>query len=56
MADSKSWSLEIWIKIRVQKLWKRNNFSKGSSESKKDDQVIQVWGWQPHKFLTSKCH
>ena len=31
----------------------RNNFSEGSSEPKKDAQVIQVRGQQPHEFFNS---
>ena len=31
----------------------RNIFSEGSSEPKKDVQVIRVRGWQPHEFFNS---
>ena len=42
MADYKHQQLEIGLE-----------FAEGSSEPKKDIQVIQVQGRQPHKFLNS---
>ena len=53
MADFECQQLEIGLEFVHCSFAERNNFSKGSYEPKKDTQVIQVWGWQPHVFFNS---
>ena len=51
MADLKRWQIEIQLEFMCWSSAERNNFSEGSSQSKKDAQVIRVWEWQPHEFF-----
>ena len=53
MADFERQQLEIGLEFVRQSFTERNNFSEGSSEPKKDLQVIRVRGRQPHEFLNS---
>ena len=46
MADFECRQLEIGLEFVRWSFAKCNNFSKGSSEAKKDAQVIWVRGWQ----------
>ena len=46
MADFEHWQLEIGLEFMRWSFAERNNFSKGSYESKKDSQVKQ-----PHEFF-----
>ena len=52
MADFECQQLEIGLEFVRWSFAERNNFSEGSSETKKDAQVIRVQGRQPHEFLT----
>ena len=53
MADFKCRQLESGLEFVHLSFDERNNFSEGSSEPKKDLQVIPVWERQPHEFLNS---
>ena len=53
MADFERRQLEIGLEFVHWSFAERNNFSEGSSKAKKDAQVIQVWGRQPHEFFNS---
>ena len=44
MADFKRRQFEMWLKFMRCSFAERNNFSEGSSELKKDAQVIRVRG------------
>ena len=51
MADFKLQLLEIGLEFVCWSSDKRNNFSAGSSEPKKDARVIWVWGAAAHDFF-----
>ena len=51
MADFERRQLGIGLEFMRWNFAERNNSSEGSSETKKDAQVIRVWGQQPHEFL-----
>ena len=51
MTDFKHRQLEIGLEFMCLSFAECNNFSKGSSEPKKDSQVIRVQGRQPHAFF-----
>ena len=53
MADFECRELEIGLEFGRLSFAKRNNFSKGSSNFKKDAQVIRVRGRQSHEFFNS---
>ena len=54
MADFKRRQLEFGLEfVRWSFEAEHNNLSEGSSEPKKDLQVIRVQGRQPHEFLNS---
>ena len=53
MADFERRQFEIGLEFVRCSSTERNNFSEGSSKPKKDAQVIQVRGQQPHEFLNS---
>ena len=54
MADFKSWELEIGMELVCWSFAEQNNFSKGSSESKKNAKWFEFGGQQPHLFLNSE--
>ena len=51
MANFEHHQLEIGLEFVSWSFAERNNFSEGSFETKKDAQVIQVRGRQPHEFF-----
>ena len=51
MADFERRQFEIGLEFVLWSFAERNNFSEGSSETKKDAQVIQVWGVATHEFF-----
>ena len=53
MADFERRQFEIGLKFMCRSFAELNNFSGGSSKPKKDAQVIQVRGAQPHEFFNS---
>ena len=53
MADFERWQLEIWLEFVRWSFAERNNFSEGSSETKKDAQVIRVRGSSPYIVFIS---
>ena len=55
MADFECRQFEIRLEFVRWSFAERNNFSKGSSELKKNAQVIQVWGGSPTSFFYSNC-
>ena len=53
MADFERRQLEIPLEFVRWSSDERDNFPEGSSEPKKDVQVIRVRGRQPHEFFNS---